>query len=113
MNEESSYNNLKINKKKEIEREKKVDKKYEIKLRSEVDCDKDKIYVPLTGYLLFSNKKRSEVYEKLVSESKYGNIGSGTVVKKLGKLWNNLSMEERLKYNKTAERLNREMKRLN
>ena len=70
------------------------------------------VYIPTCGYMLFSNMKRKEITDKLIMESNNKKIGAGVVFKKLGKLWKELPIEERIKYNERAKKLNREMKRI-
>ena len=58
------------------------------------------------GYMIYSNEKRVEVRDTLVSESSDGKLSAGAVVKELGRLWKELTDEEREVYNARAREQN-------
>jgi hypothetical protein len=60
----------------------------------------------ICGYMIYSNEKRSEVRDQLVSESSDGKLAAGAVVKELGRLWKELSDEEREEFNERAKEAN-------
>ena len=101
---------IKRNKDKVIKKEEYINKSC---LRNNKEKDyKYNVNIPTCGYMLFSNMKRKEITDKLIMESDNKKIGAGVVFKKLGKLWKELPIEERIKYNERAKKLNREMKRI-
>lgn len=57
------------------------------------------------GYMLFSNEKRAEVREELVSEAGGEKVPPGAVVKKLAELWNALDDDEKEPYNTRAKEM--------
>ena len=57
------------------------------------------------GYMLFSNEKRAEVREELVSEADGEKVPPGAVVKKLAELWNALGEDEKEPYNTRAKEM--------
>ena len=62
-----------------------------------------------SGYLLFSNDKRSEARSNLLEEANGEKISPGAVVKKLAELWNALTPEEKEPYNSKAKTINEEV----
>ena len=57
------------------------------------------------GYMLFSNEKRSEVREELLSEADGEKVPPGAVVKKLAEMWNALDDGEKEPYNTRAKEM--------
>ena len=57
------------------------------------------------GYMLFSNEKRAEVREELLTEADGEKVPPGAVVKKLAELWNALGDEEKEPYNTRAKEM--------
>jgi hypothetical protein len=60
------------------------------------------------GYMLFSNEKRSEVREELLTEADGEKVPPGAVVKKLAEMWNALGDEEKEPYNTRAKEMTEE-----
>jgi hypothetical protein len=57
------------------------------------------------GYMIFSNEKRAEVRDQLISEADGEKVPPGAVVKKLAELWNALGDEEKAPYNTRAKEM--------
>ena len=57
------------------------------------------------GYMLFSNEKRAEVREELLSEADGEKVPPGAVVKKLAEMWNALDDGEKEPYNTRAKEM--------
>ena len=57
------------------------------------------------GYMLFSNEKRAEVREELLTEADGEKVPPGAVVKKLAEMWNALDDEEKEPYNTQAKEM--------
>jgi hypothetical protein len=57
------------------------------------------------GYMIFSNEKRAEVREELLTEADGEKVPPGAVVKKLAELWNALGDEEKEPYNTRAKEM--------
>ena len=57
------------------------------------------------GYMLFSNEKRAEVREELLTEADGEKVPPGAVIKKLAEQWNALEDEEKEPYNTRAKEM--------
>ena len=57
------------------------------------------------GYMIFSNEKRAEIREQLVTEADGEKVPPGAVVKKLAELWNALEHDEKETYNSRAKKM--------